>query len=140
MKKRIINVIITISLLLLFFISYYFIANKLDIGIPCPIHELTSLFCPGCGITRMLFYLLELDFYNAFRSNMLLFILLPFFLYLFIDSIISYIKNVTPLIDKISNKVWIPLIVVFIIFGILRNIEAFNFLAPINVIMMMEVL
>ena len=140
MKKRILKVIVSLIVLSFILIIYFFINKKYDVGIPCPIHYLTSLYCPGCGITRMIFYLLKLDFYSAFRSNMLLFILLPFFAFYTIEGIVSYIKGNTPLVDKISNKVWIPLIVVFILFGILRNIEAFSFLAPINVIIFLEVL
>ena len=140
MKKSILKVIISLIVLSFILIIYFFINKKYDVGIPCPIHYLTSLYCPGCGITRMIFYLLKLDFYSAFRSNMLLFILLPFFVFYTIEGIVSYIKGNTPLVDKISNKVWIPLIVVFILFGILRNIEAFSFLAPINVIIFLEVL
>ena len=140
MKKRILKVIISLSFLSFILIIYFFINKKYDVGIPCPIHYFTSLYCPGCGVTRMIFYLLKLDIYNSFRSNILLFILLPVFTFYTVQGIISYIKGNTPLVDKISNKVWIPLIIITILFGILRNIEAFNFLAPINVIIFLEVL
>lgn len=35
----------------------------------CPVHELTSLHCPGCGSTRMLLALLHGDFATALGCN-----------------------------------------------------------------------
>ena len=63
-------------MLFLLFLFYYFLNQKLNIGIPCIFHELTGLYCPGCGITRMFFAIIELKFYDAFRYNPLVFILL----------------------------------------------------------------
>ena len=83
MKNRIINIsfLIIISILILEDI----------ISIPCPFHFITGLYCPGCGITRMIKSILKLDFYQAFRYNQLLFILLPFFIIIIIDLFISII-------------------------------------------------
>ena len=75
----------------------------------------------------MLLSLLKLDFYSAFRYNPLLFISLPIGLYLYIDYLI---KKENSLYKKIPEKFWYIVIVIFIIYGILRNIEAFDFLAP----------
>ena len=90
--------------------------------IPCVFHEVTGLYCPGCGISRMLISILKFDFYQAFRYNPLLFIMLPFALALIVDHIYSTINKKQSLYKKINNKVWIILCVVLIIYGIVRNI------------------
>ena len=117
--------IIIISIIL---ILYLILGNAIHFYIPCPIHELTGLYCPGCGITRMLISIVKLDFASAFRYNQLLFIMLPFFLFLLINYIYSLIKKKEPIYKKINKKVWYFLIIVLLIYGVLRNI--FPILAP----------
>ena len=125
MKKEIKKYLIIILILLIYFV----IGKITGFYIPCPIHKITGLYCPGCGITRMFIYISKLDFYHAFRSNMLLFILFPFALLLFIDNLYSIVKNKRPYYQKINNKVWYILIIILVIYGILRNI--FPILAPL---------
>ena len=109
-------------LLIIVIFIYIILGNYFHFYIPCFIHEIFGIYCPGCGITRMLLSIIKLDFIGAFRYNPLLFILLPFGLYLFIDNIYSIYKNKEPIYKKINNKVWIILIIILIIYGILRNI------------------
>jgi hypothetical protein len=122
--KNLKNKIIIIVLL----IFYSIFVELTHIAIPCPIHRLTGFYCPGCGVSRMLLSIIKLDFKKAFSYNQLLFILLPFGIFLFIESIISDIKNRTPLYKKINNIVWYILIAILLIYGVLRNI--FPVLAP----------
>lgn len=117
-----------IIVLFVLFLLYLFLSNYFQIYIPCPFHKITGFYCPGCGITRMFISILQFDFYSAFRYNPLLFILLPFALYLFIDYLIRKEKSSY---KKIPGMVWYVFIFVFIIYGILRNIPYFSFLAPI---------
>ena len=107
------------------FIIYYLLNKKIGIGIPCVFHELTGLYCPGCGITRLLFSLLELNFFQAFRSNPLVFILLILIiLYLILKLILKRFNiNLT-----IPNYIYYFLLIIVILFGILRNIPGFEFL------------
>ena len=42
-----------------------------DRGIGCPLHELTGLDCPGCGVTRAAYLLLHGDLAGAARHNLL---------------------------------------------------------------------
>ena len=123
MKKKI---IICISLLILL-ITYLYLGNKFHIYLDCPIKKTIGLYCPGCGITRMFLSLLKLDFYQAFRYNPLLFITLPIFIF-FIGNAILTKKE--PLYNKVPNKIWIATIILFISYGVLRNIPFFDFLAP----------
>ncbi len=113
---------------LLFSVLYLIFAKIFNIYLYCPFHEITGLYCPGCGVTRMIYSIFELNFYQAFRYNPLLFIFLPFIIILLINSIYSKFKKEKSIYEKIPNFVWSVFLVVLIIYWILRNI--FPFLAP----------
>ena len=123
MKKKIIFIIILIILSVLVLEDV--------ISIPCPIHFITKLYCPGCGITRMIKSIIKLEFYQAFRYNQLVFLLFPFFLFLIIDYLIKIISKKEPIYKKIPEYVWIILIIILLIFGIIRNI--FPYFAPTTI-------
>ena len=123
MKKKIIIALILFLLL----IGYLILGNYFHIYIDCPIKKITGWYCPGCGITRMLLSLLKLDFYQAFRYNPLLFITLPVFLFFIGEAILT---KKEPLYNKVPDKIWTVVIVLFIGYGVLRNIPFFDFLAP----------
>ena len=118
-----------------YFFFVHFIIHKITgLGIPCIYHEILGWHCPGCGISRMFFSMMELDFYQAFRFNPLLFILFPFGLFLFIDAVYAYLyERETKYFKKIPNYVWIILLFITVIFGVIRNIEPFTYLAPTEV-------
>ena len=92
--------------------------------IPCPIYTIFHVYCPGCGVTRMLGALFKGNFYQAFRYNPLVFILLVIYIIYFI---LKYIFKVN---IKIPNKVYYGLIVVLIVYGIIRNLPMFSYLQP----------
>lgn len=96
--------------------------------IECPIHSITGLYCPGCGITRMFVSIIELEFYQAFRYNPLLFIYLIFLLLYAIYYFVLTKINIKPI--KISNKFLYVIIVITVLFGIMRNINLFSWMAP----------
>lgn len=50
---------------------------------PCPFHALTGLYCPGCGSTRALHHLLNMEFATALKCNFLAVATLPYMLALF---------------------------------------------------------
>ena len=59
MKKRIVKVISIVLSFIIILIGYYFLNAKYNFGIPCLFYKITGYQCPGCGITRALFSLLE---------------------------------------------------------------------------------
>ena len=122
MKKRIQKIIIRDILLLILLVGYYFFNKYTGIYIPCIIHEITGYKCPGCGITHLVFALLHLDFHEAFISNPLVFIYMPFMIAYFIyyDYLYIYQKK-DKIICKIPNWVWVILIIVTLGYGVLRN-------------------
>lgn len=108
----------------------YYILVKAGFAIPCIFHKLTGLYCPGCGVTTMCVRLVHLDFYGAFRSNPVVFVMIPIIAVIFLKQKYSALKY-----GKISKSKWITvteviMIIILILFGILRNIPCFAFLQP----------
>ena len=102
-----------------------------DIGIPCVYYEMFGLYCPGCGMTRAAFSLLQLDFYQAFRYNAFAIIVIPLIGLYIIGGIYAWFFNKTNFMyNKIPGFIWISFIVLLLLYGILRNIPQFVFLAP----------
>ncbi len=115
-KKNKISLIIGILVLILLF--------KYGIGIPCIFHKITGLHCPGCGMTRAFGALIELKPYQAIRYNALL-LLIPLY---GIYCVLKY-KHI-----KYANIIIYILLGIIIIYGILRNIPMFSYLAPTDII------
>ncbi len=104
--------------------GYYLFVRITGMAVPCVFHEVTGLFCPGCGITRMFLAIGRLDLAAAFRWNPGVFVLLPFaaadavwcaFLYIRHGKIESRIHNVF---------VWVVL-VLLLAFAVARNVMRF---------------
>ena len=118
-NKNVKECIILITFFLIVISMYY-----LNISIPCLFHKITKLYCPGCGVTRMIDALFHFNIYKAISYNAYVFSLLILFV---IYLIICLIKRS---FITINNKIIYVLIIIGIVFSILRNIPKFNFLAP----------
>lgn len=125
MKKRLFIVIFSTVFILLF--SYVFI-NFINIG--CIYRKYFGFYCAGCGITRMIKSICSLEFYQAFRYNPLVFILLIVLLPYVIYSLVYYVLYGN---FKISKALFIVLVVLLLGYTILRNIDCFSFLIPTKV-------
>ena len=101
---------------------YYIFSSITHIYIPCIFHLLTGLYCPGCGVTRMIISILKGDYKEAFHYNQILFISTPIILILIIDLIISNYNNKIPIYKKLPNWIYYIYIIILIIFMIIRNI------------------
>ena len=123
-KKKIILGSILVIILAIFILFDIFQI----IDIPCVFNELFNIYCPGCGTTRMIRSLLELDFYQAFRYNPLLFVLLFPFVGVILAEVIYFIKNKK--MFNISTKIYVILLIIIFIYWGLRNIPYFSCLAP----------
>ena len=127
MKKKI-KILIGV---ILFFVIGIYLMYKLNIGIPCVYYELSGMYCPGCGITRAAYSLLQLDFYQAIRYNAFSIIIIPLIGLYLIGGIYSWLFNKTNFMDnKIPLVIWIIFIVLLLLYGILRNMPQFSCLAP----------
>ena len=131
MKKRIVISLAAAFIAAAALIYLYFTGEGEGSGIPCLFYKFSGLFCSGCGASRALRSVLHLDFYQAIRYNAFFTLMLPLLGGYFCALLFSYIRYGK---DKISGKIPMKalmiLIAVAIIFGILRNIPAFSFLAP----------
>lgn len=115
----------TISIVILLLLGYFFLNRLINLSIPCIFHKVTDFYCPGCGVTRMIFSIFKLNFYQAFRYNPLLYIFLILFLINFIVKIIFKKYYII-----FNNKTNIVLLIIVIIFGVVRNIPVFAYLVP----------
>ena len=86
----------------------------------CPLHEMTGLHCPGCGMTRATHALLHGDLPGAFRFNPLVMGLLP------LGALALAFRF------RIGIKTAWVLVALVIAFGVLRNLPSWPFvlLAP----------
>jgi hypothetical protein len=83
------------------------------LGIPCVFHELTGLDCPGCGMTRAVLALLELDVNQAIRNNPLLLVIPPLYA--------AYLAAHRKKLRLVSGSLMAIMLAVTVGFGILRN-------------------
>ncbi|MGM0407591.1 MAG: DUF2752 domain-containing protein [Bacteroidota bacterium] len=90
----------------------------------CPFRELTGLKCPGCGSQRVVHYILNFDFYNAIKENVILVLSIPYIMTGFVfDSLKKPNENIIKWRKKLFGQKAIFLILSIIIaFWILRNI------------------
>ena len=98
----------------------------------CPLHQLTGLNCPGCGLTRGFHALFHGDILGALGYNALI----PFYVFLF-----GYIALTMVLIvfrgRGLSTKIFHPkfvygFLIFSLVFGVVRNFPFYPFtiLAP----------
>ena len=99
-----------------------------DIGVLCPLKEVMDIDCPGCGGTRMAVSLLKLELYQAFRYNPYVFVTIPILIFVVTKQSYEFIvyNRIIPWIDKFITLYTAGLA----IFGIIRNIGPFIWLAP----------
>ena len=96
--------------------------------IPCPWKSNFNIECAGCGATRMFKSIFELNFYQAFRFNPFIFILLLILIIYLIYILICKIKKVD--YYKIKSRDFLILLILVILFTIVRNIPGFEYLKP----------
>ncbi|MSS62814.1 DUF2752 domain-containing protein [Lachnospiraceae bacterium WCA-693-APC-MOT-I] len=131
MKKRLKEICYLSLFILVVGILYYIWGEQTGLYLPCMFYKITGLYCPGCGMTRMLIQLLHGNIKSAFYYNRLLFFLIPILTVFIVILMIQYVKKGTMDVNKKMNNCFILFIIFLIIFGILRNLPSFSFLAPI---------
>lgn len=122
MKKRMKKIIVRNIIIALLLICYAVIVITTSKSIPCFIHLLTGLQCPGCGISRMLISMLYGDFRTAFSFHPFLFITWPVLLTLLLNADYRYIKQGRADLSSSMNLVAITYVVLLLVFSIWRNL------------------
>lgn len=103
----------------------YYLFNPAESGLfpPCPFHSITGLECPGCGSQRTFHYLLHFQLKDAFFTNPLLVIAIP---YIITGIYVEYFggKEKYPRVRKIlyGKNAIVFVLIVIILFWIGRNL------------------
>ena len=129
MQKRIIKLSSAVVILATAGLLYYVIHNRTGFAIYCPVHLITGFDCPGCGVTRMLFAMLEFDFKSAMDYNAAIFLTLPVLAVVGVSKTYDYIRYGRNMQRKWVEFILYCLIVIYVGFAILRNIPYFEYLA-----------
>jgi hypothetical protein len=122
LKQRAFEVTKKILIILALGFGYYLFNQLTGIGIPCPLHKITGLLCPGCGISRMCIALIQFDIKSAFYYNAAILCLIPIFALLIISYYYNYIKYDVRQFKRWQNALLLVCIITVAAFGILRNI------------------
>lgn len=111
-------------------LGFIILFSKMELGVTfaCPLKYLFDYDCPGCGVTRMCISILKGEFYQAFRYNPFVFVTAPFICILYVWQAIVFIWQGK--IIKYLDIVLFGYALALTIFGMLRNLEPFTWLAP----------
>lgn len=104
--------------------SYYIVYRLTGEGNSCYMFEHFHIYCPGCGGTRAITALLNLDIITASRNNLLLILYLP----------VIAVITMRLLTDRLNYSKFgiITLIITTVLFTVIRNIDYFWWLQPIS--------
>ena len=109
---------------------YFFVEPKNGNLPKCFFHELTSLYCPGCGVQRSFHALLNGHLLTAIDYNLLFILLLPLIIYFLLAFTVNKKHPASSFIYKPVFS--FTIVVVVVSFWIFRNIPftPFSWLAP----------
>jgi hypothetical protein len=103
----------------------YVLANdptdaKADPLAPCLFRTLTGLDCPGCGGTRMMWYLLHGNLPEAARHHLVALLLVPFVVYGYLTWAASRLFGTKPW--RPGRVFWLTVAVSWLVFAVARNL------------------
>ena len=110
-------------------LGYAFFIQKTGYAIPCVFYKITGFYCPGCGVSRMCLSLLKGDIKAAFYANSMIMICIPILCLVGVKSLFDKRKYRKIKEKQIDRILW-GFIIAFLIFGVMRNIPEFSYLAP----------
>lgn len=92
-KRRILRLFVMTSLFLIGVGGIGLLLSHLGVGIPCILYKITGLRCPGCGNTRAILSLLQLDIRKALQYNWFFPVEMIYLLWVFAVAAVSYIRG-----------------------------------------------
>lgn len=122
-RKRLWEIIWKVGIVILAGLLYWVLYKNMGFHIPCLFNKATGLLCPGCGITGMCSSIFALDFKSAFLSNPGVFLSLPLLFGLIISILMKYILHGNYNLSKSQNIISLILLIYYIAYGILRNLN-----------------
>jgi hypothetical protein len=133
-RRRILRAASLWVFLFLGFLILRFVYISFGVGIPCPLHAITGLYCPGCGTFRAAGALLEGNIWQAVRYNALCVVLLPLIFVFCVRETFRYIRAVHPMsASRLEIVIFVVVIAVSVLYAIARNLPAFDILKPTTV-------
>lgn len=130
-KARLLSLLKKAALLLAVGLAYYLIIKLTGWGIPCVFRLVTGKLCPGCGVSRMCISLLSGDLRAAMHNNLLIMLCLPFFAVIGIRRAVLYVRGGNAEWNLWEQVFFIIVFVLMIVFTVMRNMDAFAYLAPV---------
>lgn len=121
-RGRLVHVILSCGVLLICAFTYAAFCLRTGYGIPCLFYTVTGLSCPGCGISRMFLNICKMQWYEAFISNPVIFMLLPFAAIYILRRMVIYIRTGTYRENTVTNGFFAVVLVILIVFGVVRNL------------------
>lgn len=120
-KRRLKHLLFVIAFFLVFLILYYVLYTYFPkYCLKCVFYEVTSLKCPGCGITRMLSSFLNFKINKGLQYNYFLGITLPFVGIMILYNCYVYVLGKK--FNKYFNCVCIGYLILLVLWGLLRNV------------------
>ncbi len=92
------------------------------VKMPCILHDVFHIYCPGCGGTRAVMALLHLQIGRSLQLNPFALLFLLYGIYLLVHTWVFARKEGTP--DRkgtLTGKILVVLIVLFFLYGIFRD-------------------
>jgi hypothetical protein len=91
--------------------------------IPCPFHQATGLWCPGCGMTRALHQLLHGNVAASLGFNLFLPVVLAIGVWLWLQWFWPTVGGrELPGLRRVPKPVWVGLLVALVVFTVARNL------------------
>ena len=130
MNNRFLRISILVAAAGALLLLYFFVEPKNGILPKCFFHELTGLYCPGCGVQRSFHALLNGHILNAIDYNLLFILFLPLIIFFILAFSLGRKHPSTSFIYKPIFS--FAVVIVVVSFWVLRNIPVtpFSWLAP----------
>ena len=130
MNNRFLRISILLVAAGVLLLLYFFVEPKNGILPKCFFHELTGLYCPGCGVQRSFHALLNGHVLTAIDYNLLFILFLPLIIFFILAFSLGRKHPATSFIYKPVFSFTVVIVVVS--FWVLRNIPVtpFSWLAP----------
>ncbi|MGI8639896.1 MAG: DUF2752 domain-containing protein [Pyrinomonadaceae bacterium] len=93
----------------------------------CPLHAITGLNCPGCGLTRGFHALFHGDVLTALHFNALLPVYLFIGCYFFVSLGLTAVRGRGLSLNLFKPRLLWGFLIVLIVFGVVRNLPFYPF-------------
>lgn len=118
------------AILLAIGFAYLLIHELTGFALFCPFKKFLGVYCPGCGTSRIFFHLGHFEILEAFKSNCVVFCMLPIGLIMALYHAYRYIRYGSAPLSKFEHILIYTAIGILIVFGVVRNIWQVDFLVP----------